>query len=64
MRTLGLVWFSLGEKDKNNFFFANKFSKWLLHVAEWHMSNTPQNKSIIRTHKALSTLTNREVRTA
>jgi hypothetical protein len=63
-RALGLVWleFGLGEKDKK-YFCANKFSK-LLHVAGWHMSNTSQNKSIIRTHKALSTLNNREVRVA
>jgi hypothetical protein len=42
---VGLVWleFSLGEKDKN-IFLANKFSEWLLHVAEWHMSNTSPNK--------------------
>jgi hypothetical protein len=63
MRTLGLVWFSLG-RERQKHFFANKFSKWLLHVAKWHMSNTPQNKSIIQTHKVLSTLNKREVRVA
>jgi hypothetical protein len=62
---VGLVWleFGLGEKDKKTF-LRNKFSKWFLQVAGWHMSNTSQIKSIIHTHKALSTLNNREVRAA
>jgi hypothetical protein len=56
----GLVW----ARKRKTFFFANKFSKWLLHVAEGHMSNTPENKSIIQTHKALSAHSNREVMVA
>jgi hypothetical protein len=55
--------FSLGQKYQN-IFLENKLLGWLLHIAEGHMSNTSQNKSIIQTHKALSTLSNHEVRVA
>jgi hypothetical protein len=55
--------FSLGPKDQN-IYLANQLLGWILHVAEWHMSNISQNKSIIQTIKVLSTLSNPEVKVA